>query len=456
MRSFSSLLLPLAAATVTPLLALTGGAPTQRSGIPGEAGGATCTVCHQGAAANSDSRGRLTLEARDYKPGVKQLIRVILEHPDATKWGFQLTARVAGNDSAQAGSFAAGELIRVRCGAGGANAPCAEGETQFAGHNGLAATRVGQRNRSEWLVEWTPPEARPGSISGSVIFYAAGNAANNSGTNAGDVIYTASRTIEVESCNLARPTISAIRNGASFLDGPVSFNTLITIAGSGFQAAGTTRTADAADLAGGRFPAEMGCIAVEVAGEKTPLLYAQANQINAQVRTIAALGAVPVTVVANPGTPNERRSDPVNITLAAASPAFFRILPTPCIAAVFAATGQVTGDPSLLPGVRGVRPGDIISLYATGLGALEPVYQAGEIVDGAVRLAGTVQIEWGGRTVDAADILYVGAAPGFISGLYQINLRVPGSVSSNAQNQVRLRVGGALSPEGTTIYVAPN
>ena len=121
---------------------------------------------------------------------------------------------------------------------------------------------------------------------------------------------------------------------------------------------------------------------------------------------------------------------------------------------MFASTGQVTADPSLIPGTKGVRPGDIIALYATGLGVLEPVYQAGEVIGGAVKLKDNVQIEWGGRTLDAADVMYAGSAPGLISGVYQINIRVPAAVTSNAQNQLRMRIGSALSPEGTTIFVA--
>jgi uncharacterized protein (TIGR03437 family) len=450
-RLRSSLFLTLFLAACSSLSAFTSGPPAQRTGVPGEATGLTCTACHRGTDLNSDTRGRLSIEARAYKPGVKQLIKVILEHPEATKWGFQLTVRLGGNPLSPAGTFTAvAGAIRVVCSGGTLAQPCPAGENEFATHV-AATTFVGQRNRAEWEIEWTPPA----TASGDLTIYAAGNAANNSSTNAGDIIYNSNRTIGVESCDLPKPTVTAVRNAGSFLDGPLSLNTLIAIGGTGLQAAGATRTVGAADIAAGRFPTELSCIAVEIAGRRAPLTYAQANQINAQIPTVSALGASTVVAIANPGTPNERRSDPFPLALAAHSPAFFRLLPTPCIAAVFATTGQVTGDPSLLQGVRGVRPGDIVSLYATGLGLLDPVYQAGEVMEGAVRTKDTVQIEWGGRTLDAADLLYAGAAPGAISGLYQINIRVPANVTSNAQNQVRMRVGGALSPEGTTIYVAP-
>ena len=451
MSNRSSLFLTLFLASCTALSAFTNGPPAQRTGVPGEATGLTCTACHRGTDLNSDTRGRLTIEARDYKPGVKQLIKVILEHPDATKWGFQLTVRLASNPLMPAGGTftAVPGLIRVVCSGTPAAQPCAAGESEFATHM-MASTYIGQRNRAEWEIEWTPPAAAAGDL----MIYAAGNAANNSSSNAGDIIYNTNRMIGVENCNLAKPTISAIRNAGSFLDGPLSLNTLIAIGGTGFQAAGATRNVSRADISDGKFPTELSCIAVEVAGRRAPLTYAQANQINAQIPTLGALGSTAVVAIANPGTANERKSDPLNITLASNSPAFFRLLPTPCIAAVFASNGQLTADPSLIPGSKGVRPGDIIAMYATGLGVLEPVYQAGEVMSGAVRLKDTVQIEWAGRTLDAADVMYAGSAPGLISGVYQINIRVPASVTSNAQNQVRMRVGSALSPEGTTIFVA--
>jgi len=444
-----SLFLALFLAACSTLSAFSTGPLPQRVGIPGEAGGATCTACHRGTDVNADTRGRLIIEAGPYKPGVRQVIKLTLEHPEATRWGFEMSVRLASDPLKGVGAFTSNALRRVVCSGGGAP-PCPDGQNEFVSHVANSTFR-GQRDRAEWEIEWTPPATAQGDL----VIYAAGNAANNNGTNAGDIIYTSNRTISLENCDLAKPTISAVRNAGSFLDGPLSLNTLIAIGGTGLQAAGTTRGVTSADITDGKFPTELSCMAVEVGGKRVPLTYAQANQINAQIPTIADRGTIGVVAVANPGTPNERKSDPFNITLAAVSPAFFRILPTPCIAAVFASTGEVTGDPSILQGVRGVRPGDIISLYATGLGVLDPVYQAGEIVGSAVKLKDTLTIEWGGNVLPASEVLYVGSAPGLISGVYQINVRVPGAVTSNAQNQVRMRVGGALSPEGTTIYVAP-
>lgn len=229
---------------------------------------------------------------------------------------------------------------------------------------------------------------------------------------------------------------------------------MITLGGLGFQRPGQSFTVDGRDLLDNRFPTEASCIAVEVAGRRAALTYLDAGQINAQIPTVSDLGTVAVRVIANPGQSNELRSEPVNISLVENAPAFFRLLPTPCIAGVFE-DGTITGDPSLLPFTKGAKAGDIVSLYATGLGITEPVYQAGEIPGGIVPATMPIQLEWNGLVMDSRDILYVGLAPGNISGLYQINIRVPVVARANVHNQLRIRQGSRLSPENTTLYIAP-
>src|SRR3979411_1704622 len=81
----------LAAAPVI-LLAFSTGMPIKRTGAPID-GGLSCTACHTSFAVNSDPRGSVTIENTSYNPGVTQTIRVTVKHPEATRWGFQLTAR---------------------------------------------------------------------------------------------------------------------------------------------------------------------------------------------------------------------------------------------------------------------------------------------------------------------------------------------------------------------------
>lgn len=430
----------------------TNGPPAMRTGAAVD-GGITCTACHRGADVNSDPRGRLFVTVAEYKPGVTQKIKVTLTHPEAQRWGFQLSARLASDPTRKAGTFAPNDAVRVRCADGTTNVNCAA-QNEFVIHT-VEWTARGQREGQEWEFDWTPPAAG----SGDVVFYVAGNAANDSGTNAGDLIYNTSvRVAEDGACRLtATPTITSIRNAGTLLDGPLSFNTLAALEGTGLTATGAVNNGGEY-LAGNKYPSKLGCVAVEVDGVRAPIYYSQFNQINIQIPTTGKTGDVQAVVVANPGQSNEIRSRPATIRLAAASPGFLRILPTPCILATFA-DGSISGDPSLLSYARGAKAGDTLHLYLTGLGATNPIYQAGEINPPTmVRATGPITVELNGQAIPATDVLYAGLAENWISGLYRLTIRIPNAnLRPNAHNEVRVRVGtDILSPAGTTLFIAAN
>src|SRR5436853_7479111 len=63
------------------------------TGAPTDHGGQDCTTCHNSFARNSDSRGSVTLDVSPYNPSSFQTIKVTVNHPQARRWGCQLTAR---------------------------------------------------------------------------------------------------------------------------------------------------------------------------------------------------------------------------------------------------------------------------------------------------------------------------------------------------------------------------
>jgi hypothetical protein len=68
---------------------------------------------------------------------VRQTIRVIVEHPDAATWGFQLTARQVSDETKAAGTFQSSDTVVVRCdgpGEHGTDPPCSGTVPQFARH----------------------------------------------------------------------------------------------------------------------------------------------------------------------------------------------------------------------------------------------------------------------------------------------------------------------------------
>lgn len=159
-----------------------GGAPPQLTGAPGEG---TCAACHGGQPNSGPGSLQIRFDgATNWAPGQPIKVKVTLSDPNASRWGFQLTARAASNPGQMAGSFRIIEdTTRLAAGA--------PAGLQYVTHT-LTGTRPGVSNSVSWEVEWTPPSD---AGFGDVIFYASGNAANGNGqADLGDRIYTATFT----------------------------------------------------------------------------------------------------------------------------------------------------------------------------------------------------------------------------------------------------------------------
>lgn len=429
------------------LEAFSSGPPALRANIAAD-GGLACQACHRAAATvNPDSLGRLTIQASPYRPGVKQLIRVRLTHPEASRWGFELAARLVSDETKQAGTFTVvPNSIRVTCAPANTPSPC-NGEAEFATHV-AASTFAGQTGGGEWTIEWTPPATN----AGEVILYAVGNAANNGGTNAGDFIYATNTKVAADGTCLVsgKPTIRGIADAASGRADTFAMNGIFTIAGTGYNMPTGVREAGVLDFVNGNFPTELGCVAVEVGGQRVPVLFANAGQINAQMPAGAAPGNANVAVILNPGKANESRSDLSPITVLANAPSFFAFNGS-SIAARHP-DFSIAADPTVVPGARAVKPGDVVLLFATGLGPTNPVYQAGEIPGAIAPTRDAVTVTVAGTTLAAADVLYAGVSPGSISGLYQINIRIP-AATADGNIPVVLRIGGQATQAGAIIPV---
>lgn len=408
-------------------------------------GGLSCTVCHSTfAPANSDTRGSLVIDVQPYLPGAAQIVRVTVLHPEASQWGFQVTARMMSDLTKVAGTFTVSDTVQVRCD-DGRDAPC-NGTTEFAEHRS-----PGKASGSFTVaVRWTGP-----ATGGDVVFYAAGNAANGDGTLFSDRIYTTSKlvsSLSASTCGLTvKPVIRAAVSAASGQSGLTS-NGLVSLFGAGFQAPGTTRAITAADLAGRIFPKQLACMAVEVGGQRAPLTYAQPDQVNLQVPSLGTGSSSAVVVIVNPGAANELRSDPFTMAaLRPYAPAFFTFNGT-SVAAQFAGTADIIANSVVVAGGRPARPGDIVTVYATGFGTTSPAWQAGELPDRASFVTGPVQVTLGGVMLTPAEILYAGLAPSQISGLYQFNLRLPATLP-DGDLPIVISIGGLLTQAGASLPV---
>ena len=435
---FAALLLAPAGA-----VAFTTGPPVRRSGVP-EDGGVTCVVCHRTfAPANSDPRGSIAIAAANYVPGVTQTISVTVKHPDQVKWGFQLTARLASDGRVKAGTLRPGVGTRVRCGAGG-DAPCAPLDLEFIEHNQANVTAVGAG--FTFTADWTPPADAVGDI----IFYAAGNATNNNRADTGDYIYNTQAVISPAACNLSSvPLLTASVSGASF-QSALSPNSLLTLFGGGFQPSGQRRGLFPIELATGTLPTALSCMEVRVDRKKAAMVYVSDAQMNVQTPTSVSTGPVELQVVANPGTSQQKFSNILVMNAAATAPAVFT-LDGKKANAQFTATGALAGDPAF-QGATAVKAGDLVTLWATGLGATNPALDAGAIAAKDSPLAAVPTVSLNGVNLAASDVIFAGVPAGLISGVYRVNIRIP-ATATVGDAVVKVAAQGASSQDSVTIQI---
>ncbi len=196
------------------------GAPEGASGVPGES---LCTDCHGGTANSGPGRVRVApVDVTNYQPGQKIRLRITLEDPSASRWGFQITARTTSNVNNRAGAFTLVDPTNTRLVPGAGN-------IEYVTHT-LTGARRGTSASSSWEVEWTGPQS-----GGSVTFFVAGNAANNNNiADPGDRIYSYSLAVESGS---ASTTTTKILPQFVFGGGSPGFYTGIYLHNPGASAA---------------------------------------------------------------------------------------------------------------------------------------------------------------------------------------------------------------------------
>src|ERR1041384_6913799 len=162
---------------VQPTGAFSSGPPPGYTGAPGEEPEA-CAECHVPPDAGT---GKIAITApQTYVPGQTYPITVTHNNPDPTRlrWGFELTVLDTASDEKAGELQSTDGLTQVLNNTGPGSA------RQYIEHT-AAGTFIGQQNSASWTFNWTAP---PVDV-GTVVFYAAGNQANNDGNTSGDYIY---------------------------------------------------------------------------------------------------------------------------------------------------------------------------------------------------------------------------------------------------------------------------
>jgi uncharacterized protein (TIGR03437 family) len=99
--------------------------------------------------------------------------------------------------------------------------------------------------------------------------------------------------------------------------------------------------------------------------------------------------------------------------------------------------------------------GNYIQIYGTGEGQTSPQGVNGLLLPSQLPLPVPnlpVEVSIGGIPIAATDINYAGEAPGLISGVFQVNAKIPAGVGPGPVPVV-VKVGGVPSQANVTVSV---
>ncbi len=227
---------------------------------------------------------------------------------------------------------------------------------------------------------------------------------------------------------------NAAVNGASFAkltaDGPpapLTPGSIFSLFGSNLA----TGTGGAASLP---LPRTLLDAQVKIGGLDAPLFFVSSGQINAQVPWELAGRSTASIAVSVKGA----FSGTETVTLSAQQPGIFST------ASSGAGQGAILDAQFRLVGSSNpARAGDVIQIFATGLGPTTPTVVTGEAAPSSplANVNAPVQCRIGNAS---AEVLFAGLAPGFV-GLYQVNARIPTGTAAGGAVPVVISVGTATS-----------
>jgi uncharacterized protein (TIGR03437 family) len=241
--------------------------------------------------------------------------------------------------------------------------------------------------------------------------------------------------------NPRQPAIASggVLNAASFrANAPLAPGSYLSIFGANLAA--NTWVAEKLPL-----PMQLAETLALVAGRPLPIHFTSSGQVNA----ILPYGVSENTwhqVIVRQGN---SYSLPEPLLVATSEPAIFTLDGSgrgPGHVYTAAAEGLRLAD-----AVRPAKPGEVVVIYATGLGPVNPAVAAGEPAppEPLSRTVNPVTVTIQGFR---AQVLFSGLAPGY-AGLYQLNVRVPDEVTPDGSAVVVINVGEQSSSPPVTMAV---
>ncbi len=235
------------------------------------------------------------------------------------------------------------------------------------------------------------------------------------------------------------PTVTVV-NAATFLTGPVAPGEIVTIYGTGMGPA--VLVSASLDSTGPPLATTLANAQVTFDGVAAPLLYVSATQSSAIV-PFSVAGKSTTAVQANY---QGKSAGTATVSAAAASPGLFTM----------ASSGSGPGailnqDWSVNAAANPAARGDVLMLFGTGGGVTSPGSVDGQyatVTYANLALPVTVTIGNANGTV-----LYAGAAPNMVAGVFQINVQVPQGAPVGGQVPIVVTCGGVPSPATVTVAV---
>ncbi len=242
------------------------------------------------------------------------------------------------------------------------------------------------------------------------------------------------------SANFAVPnviTIAGTVNAASQLVSAIAPGQFLTLYG---LAIGPAEPAGLALTSQGRVATQLNDTRVLFNGIPAPLTYVSANQINCIVPYGVAEPSATIRIeIAG------RPTNSLNFPVQAASPAFFTYNSSGLGGGAF-----LNQDGSINTPANPAARGDIVVLYANGTGRTSPAQVDGEVTgNNPPRPALPVKVFIADREVE---LLFAGSTPGVVSGLTQLNVRVPLDLDPGIVPVV-LDLGGLRGPRTVSLAI---
>ncbi len=333
----------------------------------------------------------------------------------------------------------------------GAAVPAAKPLTVSGGGAALAFSATPSSN-GNWLVVSPATGTTPATVNVSI---------NPAGLSTGSYIGTilvagtgsapGSSTVTVTlNVTVPLPTITKVTNAASYAVGSIAPGEIITLFASdpthpiGPATAVSLITLDSS----GKLSTTMGGVQVLINGFACPMIYVSASQVSAVVPYELKLFTTATVLVKFLG----QTSNGVAVNVATTAPGMFTASSSGTGPGAILNSDSTTPNSAAFPATRG----DTVVVYVTGEGETSPAGVTGKVTTVAAAPQPLtpapllpISVTIGGQP---ANWSFAGEAPGFISGLMQLNVAVPTNIAAGDQFIV-VTIGGNQSQPGVTISV---